>query len=107
MAASPYAYTLIETRIYFKQNRKANKKDTKEKIAFMYNSILQNTSDTSGNSYVNNILGSKMMHACRKIILVHMHAQGLREGRSGGTLYPGLGGPGIVQVSALSFSIAP
>ena len=40
--------------------------------------------------------------------------QGLREGGSGGTLYlgpglegPGLKGPGRVQVSALSFGIAP
>ena len=31
--------------------------------------------------------------------------QGLREGVSGGTSYPGLGGPGRVQVSALSFGI--
>ena len=42
------------------------------------------------------------------------HRQGLREGCSGGTSYlgPGLGGPGLkgpgrVQVSTLSFGIAP
>ena len=33
--------------------------------------------------------------------------QGLREGGSGGTSYPGLGGPGRVQVSGLTFGIAP
>ena len=32
--------------------------------------------------------------------------QGLREGGSGGTSYPGLGGHGRAQVSALSFGIA-
>ena len=46
--------------------------------------------------------------------LLHTSSQGLREGGSGGTLYPGPGlegaglkGPGRAQVSALSFSIAP
>ena len=34
--------------------------------------LLQETSDASENSYVNNILRSKMIHACRRIILVYM-----------------------------------
>ena len=33
------------------------------------------------------------------------YEQGLREGGSGGTSYPGLGGPGRVQVAASSFVI--
>ena len=42
-------------------------------------------------------------------ILIIIYWQGLREGSSGGTSYlgPDLGGPGRVQVSALSFGIAP
>ena len=51
--------------------------------------------------YINRLL-------CEKPHLVSSE-QGLREGGSGGTLYPGpgLGGPARVQVSVLSFGIAP
>ena len=74
MAASPYEHTMIETQIHIKQNRKTHKTDAKKKsFCTIQSSVLQETSDTSDNSYVNNILRSKMIHACRRIILVHMH----------------------------------
>ena len=40
-----------------------------------------------------------------QLLQVVAHVQGLREGVSGGTSYPslGLGGPGRVEVAALSF----
>ena len=54
---------------------------------------------------------SKSQSCSRRCVLVN-RSRGLREGGSGGTSYPGLGGaglkgPGRVQISALSFGIAP
>ena len=69
MAASPYEHTLIETRIHIKQNRKTHKKDAKNSVYAQFR-VLHETSDTSGNSYVNNILRSKMIHACKRIIII-------------------------------------
>ena len=50
------------------------------------------------------------LHAAPHRIQTHLssrNTQGLREGGSGSTAYLGLRGPGKVQVSALSFGIAP
>ena len=54
MAVSPFEHTLIETRIHIKQNRKTHKTDAKKCLCAIHSSLLQETSDTSDNSYVNN-----------------------------------------------------
>ena len=79
MAASSYKHTLIKTRIHIKQSRKTHKTDAKKNekkewcLCTIQSKLLQETSDASENSYVNNTLRSKMIHACRRIILVYMH----------------------------------
>ena len=70
--------TLIKTRIHINQGRKTRKTDAKKMkkewcLCTIQSKLLQQTSDASENSYVNNILRSKMIHACKRIILVYMH----------------------------------
>ena len=68
--------TLITTRTHIKQSRKTHKTDAKKKewcLCTIQSKLLQQTSDASKNSHVNNMLRSKMIHACRRIILVYMH----------------------------------
>ena len=54
-----------------KQMQKKRKKEWC--LRTIQSKLLQETSDTSENSYVNNTLRSKLIHACRRIILVNMH----------------------------------
>ena len=62
----------------------------------------------TGNIFESNCMNYRDCKQCMN------YRQGVREGGSGGTSFPGPGlggpefkGPGGVQVSALSFSIAP
>ena len=73
MAASPYAYTLIETRIEIKQNKKTHKKDAKKIRVYVELRVFQQGSVISHISHVYNIFRSKKIRACRRLISIHMH----------------------------------
>ena len=58
MAASPYAYTLIESRIEIKQNKKTHKKDAKKIRVNVKLRVFQQDSVTSDISHVYNTVYS-------------------------------------------------